>query len=137
LLHGLAGIGEDQLSIAAGNRALVVAVTGFEDAQQFYRALLRIREGGERAELWRIPEGLRLGRAVVQMVRAANSPAPVAAAAGIDRLNPFDHEGDQSLATSEAIDARDVEVLLRLERPELVQSLRIGFEGPAVAAIVE
>src|SRR6266581_17349 len=65
------------------------------------------------------------------MIRAANSPAPVAAAAGVDRLHPFHHEGDQSL------DAGDIEVLLRLERPELVQSLRIGFEGPAVAAIVE
>src|SRR5260221_8057313 len=71
------------------------------------------------------------------MIRAANSPAPVAAAAGVDRLHPFHHEGDQSLAAGEAIDARDVEVLLRLEWPELVQSLRIGFEGPAVAAIVE
>jgi hypothetical protein len=116
---------------------VVVGIAGLQHAEQAHGAVLGVREGREGAELRRVPEELHEALAALDGIEPADLPALVGNTADHDGLEAQHDEGDVRVLAIGAVDAVELELLLGPERPEQAERVGIGFELPAVIAVVE
>src|SRR5205823_11541240 len=97
----------------------------------------RVREGGQRAETRRIPEKLHRTLAALDGVEATDLPALVGKAIDREGFEAQHDETDLRVCAGHVLDAIELEFLLGPQRPEQSERVGIGFELPAVVAVVE